>query len=183
MATEEKTPIIYFWSENNHKTGFLSQWYISCFKEYENTNEEQKMVTEFNCCEQYMMYNKAMLFGDTKTSISILNESRPRTQKSLGRVIDNFNDEEWNKHKENIVYRGNYLKFSQNQDLADKLLSFPKNCIFVEASPYDKIWGIGLTESVAKKRHPDTWPGQNLLGIALGKVRDKLLSEKEQKKK
>lgn len=71
------------------------------------------------------------------------------------------------------VYTGNLLKFSQNEELKQKLLD-TENKILVEASPYDKIWGIGLSVSDKDFYNPILWKGENLLGKILMKVRNTL---------
>jgi ribA/ribD-fused uncharacterized protein len=128
----------------------------------------------FSCCEQYMMYNKAMLFNDKKTAGKILSARTPKDQKRLGRSIKPFNDKIWDAVKREVVWRGNFLKFTQNPKLLKELLNTGEK-ILVEASPYDKIWGIGLSSKEAKLINPDDWPGQNLLGEVLTNLRDELI--------
>ena len=67
----------------------------------------------------------------------------------------------------------NLLKFSQNQNFKDFLLSTGDK-ILVEASPYDRIWGIGMLETDNRAENPLLWNGENLLGFALMEVRDQL---------
>ena len=131
---------------------------------------------QFNCCEQYMMYKKATLFNDMETAQKILESKDPKQQKTLGRMVQNFDAETWEKNCQKIVYDANYAKFSQNPSLADSLLAEEfHGKTFVEASPYDKIWGIGMREDVARRTEPSKWPGKNWLGLELTKVRDELL--------
>ena len=99
----------------------------------------------------------------------------PSKHKTLGREIVGFDEYEWNKHKYQFVLDSNLAKFSQNQLLKEFLLSTGTK-ILVEASPYDKIWGIGLGASDENIANPSLWQGQNLLGIALMQVRDILKS-------
>jgi ribA/ribD-fused uncharacterized protein len=47
----------------------------------------------------------------------------------------------------------------------------------VEASPEDKIWGIGLRESDPRAWDKSTWQGTNWLGEAIMRVRQKLREE------
>ena len=70
------------------------------------------------------------------------------------------------------MYEGNVLKFQQNPELKQKLLDTGDK-EFVEASPKDKIWGIGLGEKRAREtaEHRRTRWGLNLLGKVLGQVR------------
>ena len=96
--------------------------------------------------------------------------------KKLGRKVRNFEPEPWDSKKSEIVVEGNKAKFSQNPDLKEFLLS-TGDAILVEASPYDKIWGIGLDRETAMKGSVEQWQGENLLGCALMEVRDWLRSE------
>ncbi len=98
--------------------------------------------------------------------------------KDLGREVRHFKDSTWNKNKVNIYYEHCKAKFTQNQHLKEKLME-TDNKTLVEASPNDKIWGIGLAEDVAKITDPSLWPGQNLLGQILTKIRDEFKEEIE----
>lgn len=145
--------------------GPLCQWWRSKFIEND---------IEFNCCEQYMMYHKAMLFNDKETANKILNTKEPREQKKLGRLVKNFDQKLWDIAKEKIVKEGNYLKFSQNEDLKEYLCdTYPYT--LVEANKYDKIWGIGMFSHDPNINDTSKW-GQNLLGKNLMKVRDMFIS-------
>lgn len=164
----EEFKYVYFWSEHDKRYGCLSQWYKSDFE------EENELI--YNCCEQYMMAKKAQLFnydGDNSELLKmILVESCPKKIKSLGRKVKNFNEEKWNKWKYNIVLYANRLKFSQNQEILDILLS-TEDTIIAEASPYDKIWGIGIREKPGLTKCD--WNGKNLLGQVLMQVRSELI--------
>lgn len=127
----------------------------------------------FNCAEQYMMYHKAKLFGDNEIAKQILELSNPKDQKKLGRLVKNFDEKIWDEHKYEIVKNGNILKFSQNPNLKKELLS-TRTSILVEASPYDRVWGIGIGEMDPGRHNPKNWKGENLLGFALTEVREML---------
>jgi len=148
----------FFWD------GPFSQWHPSYF----TIND-----TEFNCAEQFMMYNKALLFGDTKTAIKIMNTNSPSKQKGLGRQVANFNPDLWSNIADHIVYLGNLAKFGQNNFLLEVLINTGTTTL-VEASPYDKIWGIGLDEEHAKITPAHEWQGENRLGKIITRVRDEL---------
>ena len=138
----------------------FSQWYPSKFTVDNIT---------YNSTEQYMMAQKALLFNDEKIYNEILKANHPKQFKALGRQIAKFNEDVWGEHKYKIVLEGNLAKFSQNENMKKFLLS-AKNKILVEASPYDKVWGIGLSADTNNIENPLTWKGENLLGFVLMEV-------------
>jgi ribA/ribD-fused uncharacterized protein len=121
-----------------------------------------------------MMHGKAMLFEDTEHAAKILAAAHPRQHKALGRKVTPFDDAVWKRERINIVRAGSRAKFTQNPELREKLLA-TKGTTLVEASPYDKIWGIGLAATDARAKDPAQWKGQNLLGKILTDLRDELL--------
>ena len=129
----------------------------------------------YNCCEQYMMAEKARLFNDEESLKKIMASTNPKEQKALGRKVKNFDYEKWNEEKTKIVYKGNYHRFNQNEEDL-KLLFETDGTTLVEASPYDKIWGIGMKENDPRALDRDQWIGQNLLGETLTKVRRDLMT-------
>jgi ribA/ribD-fused uncharacterized protein len=123
-----------------------------------------------------MMSQKALLFNDIETNSKIMKENDPKQYKELGRQVKNFSPKIWDEKKFEIVVKGNLHKFSQNENLKQFLLS-TKNKILAEASPYDKIWGIGMDANDKDILNQDKWKGENLLGKALMKVRDIIKKE------
>nr|XP_034312223.1 serine/threonine-protein kinase Nek6-like isoform X1 [Crassostrea gigas] len=157
----EKHLYKYFWKEHS----VFSQWYSCTF-----TVDEQT----YSSAEQYMMHQKAVLMDDEESAKLILALNEPEEIKRIGRHIKNFNQELWEIYCLDVVEKGNMAKFSQNEKLRDELFStYPKT--LVEASPIDRIWGIGLSEKDKRAWNKETWRGQNLLGQILTKVRDKLM--------
>lgn len=126
----------------------------------------------FNCVEQYMMYQKALTFEDYEAAIKILQTSNPREQKKLGRKVKGFNPTLWDKVKYQIVKTGVKQKFKQHASLR-YLLTSNKGKIFVEASPYDRIWGIGFFEDEALA-NIDLW-GENLLGKIITELSNEMV--------
>ena len=124
-------------------------------------------------CEQYMMAKKAKLFNDEKVYDMIMSIMNPSVQKELGRMVSNYNQDVWDKHKFDIVVNANYLKFTQDETLKKLLLSTRDKTI-VEASPEDTIWGIGLLYNDNRVLDESNWQGENLLGKAIMKVRTML---------
>jgi ribA/ribD-fused uncharacterized protein len=127
----------------------------------------------FNCAEQFMMYQKAALFGDESTMEKILHELVPKEQKSLGRKVGGYIEDIWVSQREEIVYAGNHAKFTQNQNLY-KFLMQTSGTTLVEASPTDTIWGIGMSAEDPLALDERNWNGQNLLGKILTKLREDL---------
>ena len=159
---------VFFWGHTDRKEDVnkscLSQWYMCSFV-VDNVS--------YNCAEQFMMAEKARIFGDDDTWQQIMASYDPMTIKKLGRKVRNFNAYVWKKNCQQIVKRGNLAKFSQNQKLLEYLLGTGDK-ILVEASPKDTIWGIGLAEDASEASNPRLWQGENLLGFTLMEVRDML---------
>ncbi|HAA6726344.1 TPA_asm: DUF1768 domain-containing protein [Listeria monocytogenes] len=167
----EKLKYIFFWGHQPAEDGKISkscfsQWWICSFK---------VDGVEYNCAEQFMMAEKAKLFNDMKMREKILAAKHPKQAKDFGRLISGFQEDIWLKNRFNIVMRANQAKFSQNEELK-KFLMQTKNRILVEASPVDKIWGIGMAADNKNVENPLYWKGLNLLGFALMAVRDELES-------
>ena len=126
---------------------------------------------EYNCGEQYMMHQKALHFNDNESANKILNTSSPKLQKQLGREVRNFSADKWDVVKYDIVKKGLKEKFNQNIKLKEYLLKY-HNYVIVEASPYDRIWGIGYYDYDAIN-NINNW-GENLLGKILTELSSEL---------
>jgi len=162
-----KVKYLYFWGHQQNKDGSVSQ---SCFSQwYEAAFELDKI--KYSTAEHYMMAEKARLFNDSEILSKILAASHPGEAKKLGRAIANFKKEIWFKHRLPIVVRGNLGKFGQNEALKEFLMNTGER-ILVEASPRDRIWGIGMERNNTHAADPQQWRGQNLLGFALMEVRN-----------
>lgn len=155
---------VMFWKPQE-PNGIFSQWYPSPFEED---------GIQFVNAEQYMMYHKAMLFNDTTVAKAILKTKYPKTMKSLGRKVANFDESTWAINRERIVQQGTWLKFTQNEPLKKFLLKCPADAEFIEASPLDRIWGIGYRTKNALSNKKN-W-GLNLLGQAIKTTQVELLS-------
>lgn len=163
---KQKLKFLYFWGHQPKSNGLIgaeifSQWYPAPF---------ECNGVKYATAEHYMMAQKAILFDDTEQFQAIIQSSHPKQAKDLGRLVKEFNQQIWEQHREQIVFDGNLAKFSQHQDLKTFLLSTGDR-VLVEASPVDKIWGIGLAKDAEHIDNPLTWKGLNLLGFALMKVR------------
>jgi ribA/ribD-fused uncharacterized protein len=125
------------------------------------------------------MYDKAMTFKDKEVASKILEiTDDPSECKKYGRQVRNFDQKIWDEVKYNIMYRANYLKYSQSENLLEYLASLHEYKL-VEASPYDRIWGIGYNSYDAMNNIPN-W-GQNLLGKILTDLSNKFYSDLKSK--
>lgn len=168
-APRDSPDTIYFYRpQGDH--GQCSQWWISTF----TCNITGKT---YSSCEQYMMHRKALLFAPSSSvAAEILSTDDPKTLKALGRMVPDFEQEKWEEERENIVFRGNYLKFTQDEELKRYLLGTGE-CELVEAAGRDRIWGVGF--GVEKARYNRKRWGLNLLGKALMNVRTRIREEGE----
>ena len=161
---------LFFWGHTPPPDGSINQ---SCFSQWWMQDFEINSV-RYLCAEQYMMAEKARLFGDNEMLNSIMQTNIPKEMKAYGRAVCNFEKSIWDANCFQIVKKANIAKFTQNNDLLEFLLG-TKNRILVEASPRDRIWGIGMGKDNPNAENPLKWRGQNLLGFALTEARDELL--------
>ena len=139
--------------------GYLSNWYLSDFC-VDNV--------QYSSMEQYMMYQKALLFDDREIAGQILDTTNVGKIKALGRSVKNYEDMIWNGMRQLIVYQGLFEKFQQNIELREKLLATQDHIL---AEVQDQIWGIGLSMKDERRFNLSEWQGQNLLGFSLMRVR------------
>lgn len=124
----------------------------------------------YSCVEQWMMAEKARLFGDKQAEKAIMAATHPRDQKRLGRGVKGYDETRWAAVRYQVVLKGTIEKYKQNAHLLKKLLT-SGDLVFVEASPSDKVWGIGMEESDKNAGEPSRWRGKNLLGKAITEAR------------
>lgn len=151
--------------------GFLSNWADTPFV-------DTKSGVSYNCSEQHMMHQKALLFKDYDIAKKIMEKTFPGDQKALGRKVKGFDKEVWDKHARQIVYEGCYYKFTQNKDAYEYLMS-TKDHYLVEASPFDTVWGVGLGGYDEAVEDPKNWKGTNWLGQVLTALREDLEGKPE----
>ncbi|MFT5298576.1 MAG: ribA/ribD-fused uncharacterized protein [Flavobacteriales bacterium] len=175
----------YFWETASP----YSQWYKSKFiastcliegvsmnkvkREFVLQNHFPFDVQEYSSAEQFMMFQKSIIFLDLDSAKKIMSTTDVSKIKKIGRKVSGFNENIWKYYRSKIVYEGNKAKFEQNENLKEELLK-TKGTTIVEASPYDKIWGIGLTADDLKSQSRKTWNGLNLLGEILTYLRIEL---------
>ncbi|REE99527.1 NADAR family protein [Thermomonospora umbrina] len=160
---------LFFWGHRPSASqevgkGCLSQWWEGSFT--------VDGVT-YRSAEHWMMAHKARLFGDDRTFDRIIDATHPAEAKKLGREVRGFDDARWGSHRSEIVTQGNVAKFGQDPALRGYLLGTGDR-VLVEASPLDRVWGIGLREQDERAIVPARWRGLNLLGFALMEARARL---------
>ncbi|SCG34589.1 NADAR family protein [Micromonospora humi] len=165
----EHVTYLHFWGHQPQRdgsvgAGCLSQWWPAAF-----TVDGR----EFATAEHWMMWHKAVLFDDHAIAEEVLATTQPQRAKALGRQVRGFDQAVWAVRRYEIVVAGSVAKFGQHEPLKRFLLGTGDR-VLVEASPRDRIWGIGLSASNPRAADPTTWRGQNLLGFALMEARAEL---------
>ncbi|KAK4547746.1 hypothetical protein LTR36_000704 [Oleoguttula mirabilis] len=159
---------LWFWREFEEPYGFLSQWYECAF--------EVDGVT-YLTAEMWMMIQKAKLFGDEEIAQQMMETTVPAEHQALGRKAKGFDRKKWDGHKSRIVEEGNYHKLTKSKGKPEirQLLLDTGDRELVEASPTDRIWGVGFGAAEAEANR-EQW-GENRLGKAIMAVRDRLRQE------
>ncbi|MFE5295648.1 NADAR family protein [Streptomyces sp. NPDC056632] len=160
---------LHFWGHRPRPDGqlsasCLSQWWPSPF-----VVDGVRYAT----AEHWMMAGKARLFGDAEAEAAALSARSPAEAKKAGRLVRNFDERTWAERRYDIVVAGSVHKFASDEALRSYLLGTGSR-VLVEASPLDRIWGIGLAADAPEAWHPDRWRGLNLLGFALMEARKRL---------
>lgn len=161
---------LFFWGHQPRRDGTvgaecLSQWFGAPF-----VLEGHRYPT----AEHWMMAEKARLFGDAAVLDRILSAPNPGAAKRIGREVRGYVEETWAAARFEAVVRGNEAKFRQDERLRAFLLGTGTR-VLVEASPVDRVWGIGLAGTDERAERPEAWRGENLLGFALMEVRARLV--------
>ena len=165
----ERFRYLCFWGHRKRADGRLTE---TCFSQWYPTSFELGGV-RYPSAEHYMMAEKARLFRDEAALARILAAATPEAAKKLGRTVRRFDEQRWAAQRFERVVAGNLAKFAQHQDLREFLVATQPQ-ILVEASPVDRIWGIGLSRDDPRAERPQDWRGENLLGFALMVVRHEL---------
>ena len=168
-ATGVRVKYLLFWGHRPQRdgsvgAGCLSQWWPAPFEVGGHT---------FATAEHFMMWRKATLFGDAEIAARVLAAAHPKQAKALGRQVRAFDEATWNAERSGIVAEGSTAKFGQNEDLKT-FLTGTGDRVLVEASPTDRVWGIGLAATDPRAEDPAQWRGLNLLGFALMEARGRL---------
>ncbi|MEX2983902.1 NADAR family protein [Streptomyces sp. C36] len=169
VARGERLKYVYFWGHRPPRDGGVgascfSQWWPSPFS---------VDGTVYATAEHWMMAGKARLFGDAEAEARAIAATHPKQAKDAGRSVRGFDDERWRRHRFDLVVEGSVHKFAQDPELCAYLLGTGDR-VLVEASPLDRIWGIGLAADDEAAQDPARWRGLNLLGFALMEARQRL---------
>ncbi len=169
QQSQTEIKYLFFWGHQPRQVGTVdkncfSQWFPAAFDVAGET---------YRTAEHWMMAEKARLLANGEVRQRSIAAQHPAEAKKLGREVVNFDSQQWDAQKYDLVKTGNYQQFSQHPALRDYLLTTGSR-VLVEASPVDAIWGIGLATDHADAMQPAKWSGQNLLGFALMEVRDQL---------
>lgn len=160
---------LHFWGHRPRPDGrvsasCLSQWWPSSF-----TVDGVAYAT----AEHWMMAGKARLFGDAEAEARVLAAGHPSVAKKAGRLVRGFDESTWERERFRIVVEGSVHKFAADRELREFLLGTGER-VLVEASPVDRVWGIGLAADDEAAEDPERWRGPNLLGFALMEARERL---------
>ncbi|MEU3499705.1 NADAR family protein [Streptomyces hundungensis] len=160
---------LHFWGHTPRRDGSLGP---SCFSQWWPSPFTVDGV-EYATAEHWMMASKARLFGDAEAERAALTAANPALAKKAGRMVRGFDEAAWRRERYGIVLAGSLHKFGQDEALRDYLLATGDR-VLVEASPLDRIWGIGLAADAPEAEDPRRWRGLNLLGFALTEARERL---------
>ena len=164
----------------------ITDEYVFFYKDWLSNYQRTKIFVKINgkqhiftSTEQAFMFEKAMFFNDYEIANLIYHNDNPNECRKLGRQVHGYNDEEWSKVRYDIFYKYNLLKYTQDISLQKKLLD-PKfdDKIFVEASPIDRIWGIGYSEDDDRIEYNESSWGKNYLGRILTNIRRRFKENK-----
>lgn len=169
IIKRDSKDFLFFWGHNPSENGEITN---SCFSQWFIAPTVVDGIT-YHTAEHWMMSKKALLFGDKIVNNRIMASHSPKMAKHYGRMVADYDESVWIKHRESIIKEGNIHKFTQHPSLKKYLLSTGEQ-IIVEASPSDKIYGIGMDAEDPNTLIPSHWNGLNLLGFCLMEVRDEL---------
>ncbi|WP_338701066.1 NADAR family protein [Streptomyces sp. Q6] len=160
---------LYFWGHTPREDGTLgpsclSQWWPSPFT---------VDGVEYATAEHWMMAGKARLFADAEAERAAITAGHPAQAKKAGRLVRGFDDTVWERERFAVVVEGSVHKFASDPALRGYLLTTGDR-VLVEASPVDRVWGIGLAADDPAAQDPRRWRGPNLLGFALMEARARL---------
>ncbi|MDR7383654.1 NADAR family protein [Promicromonospora iranensis] len=160
---------LHFWghqpeTDGTAGKGSLSQWFVAPF---------EVAGERYATAEHWMMAEKARLFRDPDAERAAIDAPNPALAKAAGRAVRDFDGDVWARERFEVVVRGNVHKFAAHPDLQEFLLRTGSR-VLVEASPRDRVWGIGMGAKNENAENPAAWRGLNVLGFALMEARERL---------
>ncbi|MCX4829696.1 MULTISPECIES: NADAR family protein [unclassified Streptomyces] len=169
LAAGTSVKYLHFWGHTPRKDGSigascLSQWWPSPFT---------VAGVEYATAEHWMMAEKARLFGDAEAERRAIAAGHPAEAKKAGRLVRGFDGAVWERERFGVVVEGSVHKFAADPALREFLVGTGEQ-VLVEASPMDRVWGIGMAADEAGAADPEAWRGLNLLGFALMAARERL---------
>lgn len=170
IAQGQQVSYLHFWGHRRQRDGSVGP---GCLSQWWPHSPFTVDGVSYASAEHYMMVGKARLFGDESIVARMLAAPTPAAVKELGREVAGFDQARWEAHRFDIVVAASVAKFGQHPDLLAYLLGTGDR-VLVEASPTDRIWGIGLAASDPGADDPARWRGLNLLGFALMQARARL---------
>jgi ribA/ribD-fused uncharacterized protein len=144
--------------------GWLAPWTPTPF---------ETTAGRFGSGEHHFMHGKALLFGDRTVASKILRSASAGQARELGRRINSFREDIWEAKRAHVMDEANRAKFMALPELADYLVStWP--AVLLQASALDRVWSAGLDLGDTFLSRPDHWPGLNLVGFSLMRLRERL---------
>ncbi|MEU9122144.1 NADAR family protein [Streptomyces sp. NPDC048506] len=168
-AAGKRMKYVHFWGHSPRRDGSLG---ASCFSQWWPAPFTVDGTT-YATAEHWMMAGKARLFEDVEAERRAIAAGHPKQAKDAGRMVRGFDEQIWQRHRFDLVVEGSVHKFGQQTALREYLLGTGSR-VLVEASPLDRIWGIGLAADDERAGNPERWRGLNLLGFALMETRQRL---------
>ncbi|WP_175439246.1 NADAR family protein [Streptomyces vilmorinianum] len=169
VSRGERMKWLHFWGHRPRPDGQLS---ASCLSQWWPSPFEVEGV-RYATAEHWMMAGKARLFGDREAEQAALASRSPAEAKKAGRMVRGFDETVWERERFAIVVEGSVHKFGSDDALRAFLIGTGRR-VLVEASPLDRVWGIGLAADDPRAMDPARWRGLNLLGFALMEARERL---------
>ena len=156
--------------ENRHCVGFFGK-----MSPFSNFHPARFTIsdTEYSCTEQYYQAQKALILGDKKAQRTIMASTNPVDMFKVGRSLDGDDNDNWTSSREDIMFKGNMAKYTQNQELLELLIATGEKTL-VECSARETYWGSGVSLHHADALNQE-WPGENRMGVVLERVRAEII--------
>jgi len=165
---------VVFWGMGSVCSNFHGAEYTR-LEEFPQDPNNAKYVT-FKSVEHDYMYHKATYFRDYYHAEKIRTSKEPRDAKRWGRKVRWYDDAKWGKVKEAVMFRAKLAQAHEWPYIRNYYLKM-QGRTFIEASPYDGIWGVKLEANNPAIYNKRKWKGKNLLGKVCDKLANHLTQE------